>query len=263
VVEALTLKGSNEQGTTIQAEGTMGFSRAMGQVPAFRELDLHFQLSSPKTISAKFPAVDFLPELGAISVKGRVLYSEDLLRFEELTVHSSHAQGLQVETAGAVQIPLDKAEDRTVQIDFQTRVTAPDMGAAKPLLGRKYLSGSGPLSGQARIIGTNEALSVEDLSITLGKSGSVRSRWQGRIGRVPLSGDELPSDVNLVGSIDADEASSLTALAAISLPNLGPPESYFAPRRTKGHIWFQRYSTLHGLPKRPLAERRRLGRHGR
>ena len=143
VVEALKLNGSNEHGATIQAEGTMGFSRTIGKVPAFRELDLHFQLSSPTTISAKFPAVDFLPELGAMSAK-------------------------------------------------------------------------------ARITGTSEALSVEDLSITAGESGPVRARWQGRIGRVPLSGGELPSDVDMVGSIDADEASALASLAAISLPNLGP-----------------------------------------
>ena len=239
VVESLKLNGSNEQGTTIQAEGTMGFSRAIGKVPAFRELDLHCQLSSPTTISAKFPAVDFLPELGAMSAKGRVLYSEDLLRFEDLAVHSSHVQGLQVETAGAVQVPLDEAEDRPVQIDFQVRVTAPDMGAAKPLLGRQYLSGSGPLLGKARITGTSEALSVEDLSITLGESGPVRARWQGRIGRVPLSSGELPSDVDVVGSIDADEASALASLAAISLPNLGPLKTTLRIVEQKGVYGFK------------------------
>jgi len=160
VVEGLSLKGSNEQGTTIQAEGTMGLNRGMGQVPDLRELDLHFQLSSPTTTSVKFPAVDFLPELGAMSAKGR-------------------------------------------------------------------------------IIGTSEALSVEDLSITLGKSGSVRARWQGRIGRVPLSGGELPSDVNLVGSIDADEASALAALAAISLPNLGPLKATLRLVEQKGVYGFK------------------------
>jgi len=239
VVETLMLNGSNEQGTTIHGEGTMGFSRAMGQVPDFRELDLQFQLSSPTTISAKFPAVDFLPELGAMSAKGRVLYSEDLLRFEDLAVHSSHAQGLQVETVGAVQVPLDEAEDRPVQIDFQARVTAPDMGAAKPLLGRQYLSGSGPLLGKARIIGTSEALAIEDLSITLGKSGPVRAKWQGRIGRVPLSGGVLPTDVDVVGSIDADEASALAALAAISLPNLGPLKTTLRIVEQKGVYGFK------------------------
>ncbi len=227
VIESLKLSGSNEQGTTMKAEGTMGFSRAIGKVPAFRELDLHFQLSSPTTASAKFPAVDFLPELGAMSAKGRVRLSEDLLRFEDLAVRSSHAQGLQVETAGAVQVPLDETEDRPVQIDFQARVTAPDMGAAKPLLGRQYLSSSGPLLGKARITGTSEALSIEDLSITVGESGPVRAKWQGRIGRVPLSSGELPSDVDIVGSIDADEASALAYLAAISLPNLGPLKTTF------------------------------------
>ena len=222
VIEALKLSGSNEQGTTMKAEGTMGFSRAIGKMPAFRELDLHCQLSSPTTASAKFPAVDFLPELGAMSANGRVRFFENLLRFEDLVVRSSHAQGLQVEAIGAVQVPLDEAEDRPVQIDFQIRVTAPDMGAAKPLIGKQYLSGTGPLMGKARIIGTSEALSIEDLSITVGESGPVSMRWQGRIGRVPLSSGELPSEVDIVGSIDADEASDLASLAAISLPNLGP-----------------------------------------
>jgi len=222
VVEALKLSGSNEQGTTMKAEGTMGFSRAIGKVPAFRELDLHFQLSSPTTESAKFPAVDFLPELGAMSAKGRVRLSEDLLRFEELAVRSSHAQGLQVETAGAVQVPLDEGKDIPVQIDLQARVTAPNMAAVKPLLGGQYLSSSGPLLGKGRITGTSKVLSIEDLSITVGESGPVRGKWQGRIGHIPLSSDQLPSDVDIVGSIDAAEASALASLAGISLPNLGP-----------------------------------------
>ncbi|MBW1895544.1 MAG: AsmA family protein [Deltaproteobacteria bacterium] len=222
VVEALKLTGSNEQGTTIKAEGTMGFSRAIGKVPAFRELDLNCRLSSPTTESAKFPAVDFLPELGAMSATGRVRLSGDLLRFEDLAVHSSHAQGLQVDTTGTLRISLDEAKDTPVQIDFKASVAAPNMGAAKPLLGKVYLSRAGPLRGEGRITGTSEALSVEDLSITVGESGPVRARWQGRIGRVPLSSGELPSDVDIVGAIDADEASALASLAAISLPNLGP-----------------------------------------
>jgi hypothetical protein len=101
------------------------------------------------------------------------------------------------------------------------------MGAAKPLLGIQYLSSSGPLLGKGRITGTSEALSIEDLSITVGESGPVRARLQGRIGRVPLSSDELPSDVDIVGSIDADEASALASLAAISLPHLGPLKTTF------------------------------------
>lgn len=55
----------------------------------------------------------------------------------------------------------------------------------------------------------------------------MRARWQGRIGHVPLSSGELPSDVDVVGSIDADEASALASLAAVSLPNLGPLKTTF------------------------------------
>jgi uncharacterized protein involved in outer membrane biogenesis len=227
VVEALKLTGSNEQGTSMKTEGTMGFSRAIGKVPAFRELDLLCQLSSPTTASAKFPAVDFLPELGAMSATGRVRLSEDLLWFEDLAVRSTHTQGLQVETAGAVQVPLDEAKDTSVEIDLQARVTAPNMGAAKPLLGKEYLSSSGPLLGRGRITGTSEVLSIEDLSITLGESGPVRGKWQGRIGHIPLSSEELPSDVDIVGSIDAADASALATLAAISLPNVGPLKTTF------------------------------------
>ncbi len=227
VVESLKLDGSNEQGAAMKVEGLMVFSRTIGKVPVFRELDLHCELSSPTTASARFPAVDFLPELGAISAKGQVHLSEDLLRFEDLAVHSSHAQGLQVETVGTVQVPLGGANNKPVQIDLQARVTAPNMGAAKPLLSKQYLSGSGPLLGKARITGTSEELSIEDLYLTVGESGPVRMRWQGRIGHVPLSSGELPSDVDMVGSINADEASVLASLAAISLPHLGPLKTTF------------------------------------
>jgi hypothetical protein len=227
VIESLKLDGSNEQGAAMKVEGTMAFSRIIGKVPVFRELDLHCELSSPTTTSARFPAVDFLPELGAISAKGQVHLSEDLLRFEDLAIHSSHAQGLQVETVGTVQVPLGGAKNRPVQIDLQARMTAPNMDAAKPLLSKQYLSGSGPLLGKARITGTSEALSIEDLYLTVGGSGPVRTRWQGRIGHVPLSSGELPSDVDMVGSINADEASVLASLAAISLPHLGPLKTTF------------------------------------
>jgi len=227
VVEVLKLNASNKQGTSLKAEGTMGFNRVIGKVPKFTELDLSCRLSSPTTESVKFSALDFLPELGAISAKGRVLLSDDLLSLEDLAVNSSHPQGLQVKTAGTVRFTLNKAGNTPVQMDLQARVTAPDMGAAKPLTGKQYLSGTGPLLCKGRIIGSSKVLSIEDILITLGKSGPVRGRGRGRIGNIPLSNDQLPSDVEIFGSIEADEASTLASIAGIGLPDIGPLKTTF------------------------------------
>jgi uncharacterized protein involved in outer membrane biogenesis len=239
IIEAKDLNGSNEQGATMNLEGTICFTRAVDKMPAFKELDLHCQFLSPTTASAKFPAVDFLPELGALSVKGRVRFSGNLLRFENLTLHSSHPQGLQIKTVGIMQIPLGTAKNRPVQINCQAIVTAPDMGAAKPITGKQYLSGSGPLMAKARIIGTSKALSIEDLYITIGESGPVRAKWHGRIERVPLSKGELPSGVDITGSIGADEASELPSLAGISLPDLGPLKTTLRIIEQKGVYCFK------------------------
>ena len=143
VIDALKLNVSNKQGVTIKAEGIMSFSRAIGKMPAFKELDIHCHLLSPTTTWHLFPAVDSLPETGAVSAKARVRFS-------------------------------------------------------------------------------GKALSIEDISITTGESGQVRTKWQGRIGSIPLSGSKFPSDIDMLVSIDADEISDLTPLSAISLPNLGP-----------------------------------------
>ncbi len=163
-----------------------------------------------------------LPELGSVSINSRLRYSNDQLEFDQIDARTSHPRGMKVGLSGRADINLEEVQKSQGQIHLQVLVTAPNMGAAEPLLGARYFPELGPVKAQAKINGNTTVMSFEDIAITAGQSNSLLMECQGRIGRCTLSGDQPLSDVDVRGSIKAKETSAFAALAGISLPNLGP-----------------------------------------
>jgi hypothetical protein len=220
-LENVKVRASNDLGLAIKADGRMLLAEPMNG-PHLKEMDVRFQLSSPTTKPFKPFLTDALPELGPVSISGRVLGSEDQFRFDKLFARTSDGQGFTVELSGSVGVAQKETRKPPGDVDLKIRVTAPNMGAAEPFLGKKYMSELGPIRVEARVTGTTEVLSIEDIKVTVGDSGPVRVEWRGRVGTIPLSSNQFVSDVEILGSIHAKEASALASLAGISVPDLGP-----------------------------------------
>ncbi len=96
------------------------------------------------------------------------------------------------------------------------------MAAAEPLLGANLVPTLGPVHAGGLVLGTTDVLSIENIDVAAGKPDKLQIKWQGRIGKLPLGGDQPISDVHTYGSLQAARSSDFTALIGIKLPDIGP-----------------------------------------
>lgn len=205
----------------MKAQGRIGWIPIEDGVPiSDLELVLSVQAEQMRALGSAFDIP--LPELGPVSLYSRILYTDDQLQFNEVDVHTSTGQGLIIELSGKVDMSLKKTQKPQGDVDLHLVIAAPNMEAAAPLLGTRILSGMGPVQGKAQITGTPEVISLENIAVTVGQPTSAHIKLQGRAGKIPLGSDLPISDVEVLGSIHAQETSAFAALAGISIPDLGP-----------------------------------------
>jgi len=193
----------------------------IGRIPiSDLELVLSVQAEQTQTVGSAFDIP--LPQLGSLSLHSRIRYSGDQLQFNQVDVRTSTGQGLKTELSGTLGMNLKKTQKQPGDVDLLLVIAAPNMEAAAPLLGTRILSDMGPVQGQAQISGTPEVISLENIAVTVGQPTSVHIKWQGRVGKISLGSDRPISDVEVSGSVHAQEASTFAAFAGISIPDLGP-----------------------------------------
>jgi len=96
------------------------------------------------------------------------------------------------------------------------------LGAALAPLGITNLPDLKPLRVNARIGGSIEALSLNDMTFSIGQSSPVRMEFTGDIGRIPLVDDRPASGVKLQTSVSADSTAAFTEVLGVSIPDFGP-----------------------------------------
>lgn len=184
------------------------------------DLTLTLQAEKSRVLTSTFDLP--FPELGLVSATSQILYSDDQLQFKTINLNTTHAQGLKVGLSGDVNLDFNEPPQSPDDIQMEIRITAPNLGAAEPILGTRVLSTFGPVTGEARIMSDTKTLSLEDLSVIVGQSDQTIMEWQGRIGKSGLSGDQSASDIEIRASIKANETADFAALAGITLPKIGP-----------------------------------------
>ncbi|MBW1901714.1 MAG: AsmA family protein, partial [Deltaproteobacteria bacterium] len=190
-----------------------------------------------------------LPELGPISVNSRLFFSDEHLQFDNIDVQTSHAQGLRIELSGNVGMNFDEAQESPGDVNVDILITAPNMGAAEPLLGARIFSDLGPVRSETKLIGTTKMLSLENIAIAVGQPGSVSMEWRGRVGKVLLGHHEIISDVEVTGSMHAERTSDLSSLIGVAVPDLGPLNGSWRAVDRKGVYGFDDMEFFIGDPE--------------
>jgi hypothetical protein len=131
----------------------------------------------------------------------------------------------------------EQADNTSLGIfDLDINMDAPSLSTFRRLLVAKTLPDLKPVKASAHLTGTTEKLSLEDLTIQAGYSGSVRFALNGRIGNLILDSDKPVQEVDVIGSFYAESTSLLSQYAGIELPDLGPIEgTWKLVERTGGY----------------------------
>jgi hypothetical protein len=120
----------------------------------------------------------------------------------------------------------EQADNTSLGIfDLDINMDAPSLSTFRHLLAAKTLPDLKPAKTFAHLTGTTDRLSLENLSIEAGHSGSIRFAMNGRVGKLIFDSDKPVQEVDVVGSFSAENTSLLSKYAGIEIPDLGPIEA--------------------------------------
>lgn len=163
-----------------------------------------------------------LPELGAVSITSRLFYSDDQLTFDKIDARTVHSDGLKAELSGSMGFNFGDTPKSPGDMNLEITVTAPNLGAAEPLLGTRIAAELGPVQVYAQVTGTPHVMSLENILFTVGEPTSIFAKSHGRVGKIALGEDQPVSGLKIFGTLQAEEVAEYASLMGVTIPNLGP-----------------------------------------
>jgi hypothetical protein len=173
------------------------------------------------TILSTFYGVP-IGEIGNVTITSRITGDTDKFQLENLEFHSMDAIGLETRMSGEINYAEQENGELLGDVKLQLEITAPNMGAAEPLLGANLVPALGPVSAKGLVRGTSDVVAIENINIKAGRPDNVLVKWQGRVGKFPLGGDDPVAEVQTFGFLEAARSSDFAALFGIKLPDIGP-----------------------------------------
>jgi hypothetical protein len=184
------------------------------------DLAVNIQAKQSKMLSTFYGVP--IDEIGDVTITGRITGATDRFELEDIEFHSKDANGLETRMSGGIIFAEQDNGEMLGDVKFQLEITAPNMAAAQPLLGANLVSTLGPVSARGFVHGTSDAVAIEDIDISAGRPENVLVKWQGRVGRFPLGGDDPIAEVQTFGTLEAASTSDFAALFGFQLPDIGP-----------------------------------------
>ena len=192
--------------------------------PDGRTSDMDFTitiLARQSSILSTFYGVP-IEEIGTTFITSRVTGDADRFQLKNIVFHSKDENGLETQMSGGIEFVEQEDGDLLGNVDFNLEISAPNMGAAEPLLGANLVPTLGPVSASAKVVGSTNVVSIEDIKVSAGNADKLRVKWQGRVGQFPLGGDRPIAEVQTFGSLQAVRFSDFAALFGVELPDIGP-----------------------------------------
>ncbi|MCK4486980.1 MAG: hypothetical protein KAU38_09490, partial [Desulfobacterales bacterium] len=192
-----------------------------------KELDILFSGKCSNKDLLRMFLPEEMPQLFLVKVEGNLHYGQGDYLLDNVSLYASDDRGLLLTSSGSLKVRPQARHGYISDLDLMANITAPHIGVAVPFLEQRPVGRLGPVKGEARITGTSEVLSLDNIAISAGEDDGVHIECQGRVGRIPLSAGERVSDVTIISSIQAQKVPAFASLFGISFPDLGPLKATF------------------------------------
>ncbi len=196
------------------------------------DLDVKVQARQSKILSTFYGVP--IDEIGQVTITSRITGATDRFQLEDIEFHSIDESGLETRMSGGIKFFEQENEEMLGDVKLQVEITAPNMGAAEPLLGANLVPTLGPVRARGFVRGTSDLVAIEDIDISAGSPETVRVIWQGRVGKFPLGGDDHIAEVQTFGSLEAARSSDFAALFGVDLPDVGPVQGSWRETDRRG-----------------------------
>jgi uncharacterized protein involved in outer membrane biogenesis len=230
--------------------GHLNFKAALsGDLAAPRVSDLHLIISGDPSveISAEGAIADLRDGEGTDILLAILCRNEDLLRkifpadlkvvkefkfngvlrktpagfgLEDITARMVNDKGIDLQAGGRLGLGSIREHLAVKEMNLELHLTTPSTASIRPLL-TDSIPEIGSVDFRGRLTGPVEHPALEDLVIIRGGTGPVRVETRGRIGWVPLEGDQPLKDMDLAVSILSEQSSILSTFYGVPIKEIG------------------------------------------
>ncbi len=151
-----------------------------------------------------------LHDFNGFSLEGRLHEINRDFAFEDIRVSAFQQKGITVQADGRIVLDEIMTVPGIKNTDMRLRIESPGTVALKPFL-FDWIPDAGPVSAEARIAGTGEILSLNDITIMIGESNALRFEATGRVGSIPIHLPGAISDIDLTLSLSSAKLESFLA----------------------------------------------------
>jgi hypothetical protein len=206
------------------------FSLNLSTEPSLSASKIRLEDVSDKTLPPITHIGKFEIKVALLPLLFRTVLIKYLL-IDDVIFSASHGKGTTLRANGELVLGDNLFSPEVKKVDLKLQLTAQDTKPLKTFL-FDWLPDTGPVTGNARLIGPVEQLVLENLDITAGESNTVRINAKGRLGRIPINLDSQVSGVDISLSIESEQPSLLFTGLDVSIPEL---DSVSARARVHGN----------------------------
>jgi hypothetical protein len=221
-LEHIKLAAGGKKAVHLSAEGQVHF-RDWDQPDPLQMINLRLQVNSADSKALGKALGTELPELGAMSARARLQTVSGRHQITDFRLQTAKGAGVTVSLSGLADhvelLPAPLVEDLALTASASTA----DIGRLNALFGwDDAIPAIGPAKATARISGSNQQLSVSDVSITAGKPDVLSIKAGGGLGTLSASNGWRPQGADLSINASAAGSKALAETLGYTVPELGP-----------------------------------------
>jgi len=221
-LEQIKLTAGEKKAIQLSAEGQVHF-REWDQPDPLQMINLGLQANTADSRALGKLVGTELPELGALRAKARLQTVSNRHQIEDFQLQTAEGAPVTVSLSGAADHVVLLPEPLLEDIALSASASTADVGRLNALLGwRDAIPSIGPATASARIAGSDQRLSVSDVSVTAGNPDILLINANGGLGTLSANNDWHPQGTDLKVKANASGSKAFAQALGYAVPELGP-----------------------------------------
>jgi hypothetical protein len=181
---------------------------------------IDLKLSAPSTDALNLLQIDWIPDLGALAGKLKLIVSRDAIGLYDADINIGSTKTTVAHFQGKVgQIPLHDTAGVS-GVDLKVDIKTTDVAALAAKFGYT-LQQTAPGHARTRMTGNLDNISLGETTISIGNKGGIQINAKGKADNIVVTGTDLTANAHFAVTASAANLSDLSGLAGTDLPALG------------------------------------------
>lgn len=218
----IALSAGRDDAMRVRVTGRMAFG-PWDRADPLQSIDLKLRADSADTESLGKVIGRELPELGALSARGRLHTVSGNHRLDGLRIHTVRAAPLQVSLEGVAAKVAFQPKPAIDGIQLKLAAASADATQLNTVFGwKKWIPAIGPVKANATISGNDRKLEIENMKVTAGRDNILLVEANGRVGKLSAVSNWRPRDADISIRVASTHSSALANRLGYRFPELGP-----------------------------------------